>query len=327
MKNMRLRNIIAVERRFLLLLIVNFACARSVEPLAPSETTHGGDSHAETSTKDEPSGREETTTTTTTASLEAAVVDTTGNDGPDDVFRPSLHLGEIERSTIRTNPFNNVQDVKFEGGVRPDEQFRDILQDQAYQGADVPSVLDEATRPSRIKFQDDDALLRTSVHRPYDDRGAAVVVTESPRSSFDEATGVQLVDQHTFFQQHAAVPSVAQDASTIFGKSKTDHGLTTGTYFDASRSPYVVGYYDADAAAYQPLQQPLHQETAYVEELTRKPAESGVLLLQQQESTYTRKRKFPYPFYQPFHTAGYHGVEFAADEPRHTTAVYPQMGK
>lgn len=72
------------------------------------------------------------------------------------VFRPSVHLGEIEQpsTVIRMNPFNSVQHVKFENNVELDtrrKHFQGVLQ-EAYQ---VSSVLDEATRPSRIKFQDD----------------------------------------------------------------------------------------------------------------------------------------------------------------------------
>ncbi|EFN75519.1 hypothetical protein EAI_03543 [Harpegnathos saltator] len=220
-------------------------------------------------------------------------------------FRPSPHLGEIEQpsTVIRMNPFNSVQHVKFENKVQLDprrELFQDALQD-GYQG--ISSILDEATRPSRIKFQDD---------------VGQKVVTEYAGSSFVDDGNVKHVFVDQSFFRNVEKPVVEQDASSIFGKTMADQQLMSGTYLDTLRSPYVIGYYsDGDQNAHQPMS----HETAY--EIVKQP-ESGVLVLQQEESTYTRKRKFPYQFYQP--SSEYHEVKYA-EVPQHSTVAYPPMKK
>lgn len=227
------------------------------------------------------------------------------NDSND--FRPSQHLGEIEQPAVRTSPFNNMQHVRFENNIHQDaqhERFQNIFQD-AYQS--VSSLLDEATRSSRIKFQDDGIVQTSNIRHSLDDRQA---VTESSRSQFEEGTVGHMFADQTFFQ-NVEKPDM-QDMQDIFGKTTTDH-RSTGIYYDASRSPYVVNYY-ADQNAYQPT-----SETAM--EMMKRPESNGVLVLQKHESTYTRKRKFPYSFYQP--SGEYHDVQYMEDP--HPTIAYPRI--
>ncbi|XP_020281201.1 uncharacterized protein LOC109853461 [Pseudomyrmex gracilis] len=75
-----------------------------------------------------------------------------------------------------------------------------------------------------------------------------------------------------------------------------------------SRSPYVIGYYTTgdQGGAHRP------QEIAF--EMTKKPEGNDVIMVQQQESIYTRKHKFPYQFYQP--GGENHNVQYA-EEPRY----------
>ncbi|XP_014488082.1 PREDICTED: uncharacterized protein LOC106751633 [Dinoponera quadriceps] len=207
------------------------------------------------------------------------------------VFRPSVHLGEIEQpsNAIRMNPFNSVHQLRFENNVQLNsrrEHFQDVLQDM-YQGVSS-AVVDEATRPSKIKFQDNDDQQ---------------VITDYPGLSFN-AKHV-LVDP-TFFQN--AEKPMQQDTSAIFGKT-----MAGTSHLDTSRSPYVIG----DQNVYQPAP----QETTY--EIIKQP-ENGILFLQQEESTYTRKRKFPYQFYQP--SSEYHEVKYA-EVPQHSIEAYPHMRK
>lgn len=216
------------------------------------------------------------------------------------VFKPSRHLGEIEEPVVRTNPFNNVQHVRFENNVHLGAQrFQNILQD-ASQG--ISSLLDEVTRSSRIKFQDDGLVQTSNIHHSIDDRQT---VTESSRVPFEE--GHVFVDQ-TFFQNPEK-----PEAQGIFEKPIMDH-RPTGIYYDTSKSPYTVNYYvDQNQDAYQPTS----QET----EVVKRPESNSVMVLQQHESTYTRKRKFPYSFYQP--SGDYHEVQYMEDP--HSTIAHPRF--
>lgn len=154
----------------------------------------------------------------------------------------------------------------------------------------------------------------TSVHYSSDDQQ---VVTQYSEPSFTDANVKHVYVDQTFFQ-NVEKPTEEQDASTIFGKTMADHQLMAGTYLDTSRSPYVIGYYSSGD---QNVYQPMPQETTY--ETIKRP-ENGVLLLQQEQSTYTRKRKFPYQFYQPSNE--YHEVKYA-EVPQHSTVAYPRMRK
>lgn len=141
-------------------------------------------------------------------------------------------------------------------------------------------------------------------------------MTEYAGSSSNDANVKDMFVDQTF--QNVEKPTREQDASTIFGETMADHQLVTGSYLDTSQSPYVIAYYSSgDQNTYQPTL----QETTY--EIMKRP-ENGVLLLQQEESTYTRKRKFPYQFYQP--SSEYHEVKYA-EVPQHSTVAYPQMRK
>ncbi|KAL0117863.1 hypothetical protein PUN28_008925 [Cardiocondyla obscurior] len=233
------------------------------------------------------------------SSLKPVAESNPGNDTDD--FKPSRHLGEIEESVARTSPFNNVQHVKFENNVHLDaqqERFQNILQD-ASQG--ISSLLDEVTRSSRIKFQDDRAT-QASARYPFD-------VADTSESQFENgAVSHVLVDQALL--QNAEVPE-SPEAQNVFGKT------TTGVYYDATRSPYVVHYYtDQSQNAYH---HPTSQETAV--EVAARPDSSGVVMVQQHESTYTRKRKFPYSFYQPGNE--YHDVQYGEDP--QPTVAYPRV--
>lgn len=220
------------------------------------------------------------------------------------IFKPSRHLGKIEQPAVRTSPFNHVQPMRFENKVHLDGQrFQNIFQD-ASQG--VSSLLDEATRSSRIRFQDDGVVQQTSnVHHSIDDRQT---VTEGSRSPLEE--GHVYVDQT--FLQNAEKPEMQE----LFGKTTTDQ-RATGIYYDASKSPYAVNYYTVDQN--QNAYQPTSQEAAI--EMMKRPESNGVMVLQQHESTYTRKRKFPYPFYQP--GGEYHDMQFVEDP--HAAAAFPRI--
>lgn len=233
-------------------------------------------------------------------SLKPVLVEARAQNDSDD-FKPSRHLGEIEQPAVRTRPFNNVHPTKFENKVHLDAQrFQNILQD-ASQG--ISGLLDEVTRSSRIKFQDDGVVQQTSnVHHSIDDRQT---VTENPRSPFEEDH--VLVDQTIF--QNAERP----ETQKLYGKTTTDR--TTDIYYDPLKSPYTVNYYvDPNQNAYQPTS----QETAI--EMMKRPESNGVMVLQQHESTYTRKRKFPYPFYQP--GGEYYDMQYIEDP--HAAAAFPR---
>ncbi|XP_071631951.1 uncharacterized protein [Temnothorax longispinosus] len=256
-------------------------------------------------------------TTTAIVSLLRPVIDSSNREltsptearsrNDSNVFKPSKHLGEIEEPVVRTNPFNNVQPVRFDNNVHLDarhERFQNILQD-ASQG--ITSLLDEVTRSSRIKFQDDGVVQTSNIRHSFDDRQT---VTESTRSQFEEGTVGHVFDQT--FVQNVAKPEMQE----IFGKTTTDH-RSTGIYYDASRPPYAVNYYaDQSQSDYQPTSQEAAIEV-------KRPESNGVMVVQQHESTYTRKRKFPYPFYQP--GGEYHDVQFMEDP--HSTIAYPRIGR
>ncbi|EGI60416.1 PREDICTED: uncharacterized protein LOC105150965 [Acromyrmex echinatior] len=218
------------------------------------------------------------------------------------IFKPSRHLGEIEHPIIR-NPFDNVQHVRFENNVNLNgqrERIQNILQD-AYQG--VSSLLDEATRSSKIKFEDDDIVQTSNIRHSFHDQQA---VTESSRSQYEQGAVSHMFADQTFFQ-NVKKP----ETQDMFGKTTTDY-QSTGIY-DVLKSPYVINYYvDQNQNAYQPAS----QET--VIEVIKRPESNGVVVLQQHESTYTRKRKFPYPFYQP--DDKYHDVQYIEDP--HSSIAY-----
>jgi len=291
------------ECHFLLLhlLIVGLACARIVEV---SEVTREKKvSFDESSSRNQYAVRE----TTTVASLKTVtggsssrkltspiVIEALPRNGTS-VFKPSVHLGEIEQSKPRTSfPFNNVPHVRFDNFQY--ERSQDFLQ-----GAS--GLLDEATRPSRIMFQDDGVVRTPSIHHPFDVQEA---VTKSPGSQVENVKHV-FVDQA--YYQNTERPEV-QDThmSAIFGKTTMDQRLS-GAYIDASKSPYVYSYHANDSPS---VYQPISQEMSF--EMIKKPDNDGVLVVQQ-ETTYTRKHKFPYPFYQP---VSEHYTQFV-DEPRYST--------
>lgn len=270
------------ECHFLLLhlLIVGLAYARIVEV---SEVTR----EKKVSLDESPSGNQYAVhETTTVASSETVAGDSNGSrkltspivvealpPNGTDVFKPSVHLGEIEQPKSRIGfPFNNVPHVRFEGSLEGNyERSQDVLQD-TYQG--VAGLIDEATRPSRIKFQDDCADRTPSIHRhPFD-----VQQAENSESQIEDA-------KHVFADQ-----TYSQNAAK------------SNAYTDAMKSPYVINYLASNnPSAYQPLS------------FEMKPNSDGVLVVQQ-ESTYTRKHKFPYPFYQP---SNEHYMQFV-DEPRYS---------
>ncbi|XP_029670067.1 uncharacterized protein LOC115239607 [Formica exsecta] len=267
-------------------------------------------SFKETSLGDRYSDQETTTPTSVANNSQKStspIVFETLSQNSSNVFRPSIHLGEIEQPKSRKNPFNNVQHVRFENSIHLDaqhERSQNALQN-TYQG--VSSLIDEATRPSRIKFQDD-IQIPSSIHHPFNDQQE---VTETVSGSpLEEVTVGHVFLDQTFFQNVLKKP---QDTLTIFGKSMTDH-RSTGAYFDLSRSPpYVINYYSSQN---QNVHQPMQETTL---EMIKKPESNGVLVVQQ--STYTRKRKFPYTFYQPGEE--YHDIQYV--EAPHSTMGYPQM--
>lgn len=278
------------ERHLLLLhlLLIVFASARTAEiPEVICEKV----SFKETSVGDRYSSHETTLAPVTNNSqkLISPIVFENLPRNDSNVFRPSIHLGEIEQPKSRKNPFNNVQHVKFENSVHLDAQhepFQDVLQNQG-----VSSLVDEATRSSRIKFQED-IQIPSSIHHPFNDQQTVTEVVS--RSPHEQATvGHVFFDQTILFKKPQATP-------TIFGKATTDH-RSTGAYFDFSRSPpYVINYY---ASQNQNAHQPMQEATL---EMIKKPESNGVLVVQQ--STYTRKRKFPYTFYQPGDE--YHDIQY-----------------
>jgi len=290
------------------LLIIGLTLAKTLE--ASEETRETKVIFEETSSISDQYSVHEITTSATLLRLATdsdqelitpAVVETfSRNDS--NIFKPSRHLGEIEHSIIR-NPFNNVQHVRFENNVNLNgqrERIQNILQD-AYQ--DVSSLLDEATRSSKIKFEDDDIVQTSNIRHSFH---AQQTVTESSRSQYEQGAVSHMFADQTFFQ-NVKKP----ETQDMFGKTTTDY-QSTGIY-DVLKSPYVINYYvDQNQNAYQPAS----QET--VIEVIKKPESNGVVVLQQHESTYTRKRKFPYPFYQP--DDKYHDVQYIEDP--HSSIVY-----
>jgi len=239
-----------------------------------------------------------------------------------DIFRPSMHLGAIEEPLARaSDPLNNMQHMRFEDSTQsftPVQQERSqselsVLQDVH---RDMPALLDEATRSSRIRFQDEVAM--PTPNHPFDRQ---TVMTESalkmPLDKFT-AVGHVYVDQ-SFFQDderpaelHGAIPE----------KTIGDHRLNDA-YLESVANPYVINYYNPQN---QHQDQPRPVSHGILLEMPiRKPESNGVLLLQQHESTYTRKRKFPYQFYQP--SSDEHHETHFTEEQRHPTTVYSRMRK
>ncbi|KYN04522.1 hypothetical protein ALC62_04513 [Cyphomyrmex costatus] len=297
--------------RFLLprLLIIGLTLAKILEAL--EETRETKVIFEETSSTSDQYSVHETTTSATSLRLvtdsnqeltSPTVIEALSRNDSN-IFKPSRHLGEIEQPIIRINPFNNVQHVRFDNNVNLNgqrERIQNIIQD-AYQG--VSSLLDEATRSSRIKFEDDGIVQTSNNRHSFDDQQA---VTESSRSQYEQGTVSHMFVDQTFFQ-NVKKPEM-QD---MFGKTTADY-QSTGIY-DVSKSPYIINYYvDQNQNAYQPTS----QET--VIEVMNRPESNGIVVLQQQESTYTRKRKFPYPFYQP--DDKYHDVQYMEDP--HSSMAY-----
>lgn len=159
-RNMRLLRELS-ERRFFLLHLLIVGVARA-DGIKVSDVTDDK-TMRDVSLRSQHAVRETTTTTTSQPAagerklMSPIVMKNLSRNASSGIFRPSVHLGEIEQpsTVIRISPFNSVQHVKFDNNVQLDtrrEHLQDVLQD-TYQG--VSSILDEATRPSRIKFQDD----------------------------------------------------------------------------------------------------------------------------------------------------------------------------
>jgi len=237
-----------------------------------------------------------------------------------DIFRPSVHLGAIEEPLARARgPLNKVQQVRFEGSTQSFtavQHERSQSESPALQDVhrDMPALLDEATRSSRIRFQDEVAV--PTPNRPFDRQ---TVVTESAlKTPLDEFTAVGHVYVDQSFFQNDERPAEAHDVSVIPGKSMGDH--RSNGPFQSAATPYVIDYY---AAQDQHQDQPrAASHGILLETPIRKPESNGVLLLH--ESTYTRKRKFPYQFYQP--SSGEYETHFT-EEQRHPTTIYSQMRK
>lgn len=319
---MRLRRV--PERRFVLLLHFLLADILRANSVDVAETIAKKDCHdVILSESQRQHSAAETTTTLTSVDNSAdrgstveAVIDHPRRKC--DTFRPSVHLGAIEEPVARaSNPFNSVQHVSFEDDTQRESQY--VLRDEY---RDVSSLLDEATRSSRIRFQDEADVAATPSRPHLDDRPIGENASRTPLEGL-AAVGHVYVDQ-SFFQM-AERPSEMYDASTILGQATGDHRLNDA-YLEPAKNPYIVGYY---GSAHQDQEQhwvqprPASHTGIVLQVPIRRPAESkGVLLLQQQqESTYTRKHKFPYQFYQPTSSEEYHDAQ---DEQRHPTVIYPR---
>jgi hypothetical protein len=240
-----------------------------------------------------------------------------------DIFRPSVHLGVIEEPLARASDPLNVQQVRFKDSTQPftamqherSQSELTVLQDVH---RDMSGLLDEATRSSRIRFQDEVAV--PTPNRPFDRQ---TVVTESalkmPLDKF-AAVGHVYVDQ-SFFQDDER-PAEVHEASVIPEKTMDSHRLN-GAYLESAATPHVINYYAAQDQHQDQLRPTSHG--ILLEMPIRKPESNGVLLLQQHESTYTRKRKFPYQFYQP--SSGEHHETYFTEEQQHPTTIYSRMRK
>ncbi|EZA49379.1 hypothetical protein X777_11875 [Ooceraea biroi] len=329
---MRLRRVL--ERHFLLLfylLIINLVYASSVEvsevPEAENKDFHdatllGNQQHSvpEATTPSELADVADTDRRLTSPTVVEPVVDRPENKS--DIFRPSVHLGAIEEPVARvSNPFNGVQHVRFEDGAQPFIAVqRERSQDVGDVYRDMPGLLDEATRSSRIRFQDEVAAPTPAHH--LDDR--QVGVTESALRTPLEglaAMGHVYVDQ-SFFQD-VERPVETHDAPIILGKTMGDHRLN-GAYLEPTTTPYIISYYAAqNQEQHQEQARPASHEIVFQVPIRRPADNDGVLLLQQQESIYTRKHKFPYQFYQPTSSGEHHGAQFT-EEHQHSTMVHPR---
>ncbi|KAG7199410.1 hypothetical protein KM043_014039 [Ampulex compressa] len=241
-------------------------------------------------------------------------------------FRPSVHLGEITESRVRTNPFNNLHHVKFENAVqleaRPEQNhdflqslhqvqpFQDDFGHAIYQGAvqdDAQAMhvaQEESKRPvSHVRFQDEAAYVVENpvikFHGVLQDQRLPIEASIRPQYEF--------VDQQIFQNLERPIYEPAQEPSVMQAKPSKFQGEVHGQSL-----PYLVAFYQQS-----PEHRPAAQETSH--DSMRRP-DNGVVYLHQQESSFTRTRKFPYQYYQP--TFGYQQVQLVKD-PRPVMA-YPK---
>nr|XP_034184607.1 uncharacterized protein LOC117606350 [Osmia lignaria] len=254
---------------------------------------------------------ESTTTIETYSKLTFAIADD-NNDSRE--FKPSIHLGEIKESRI-SSPFNNVHHIRFENEVDPVSYHQLNNLGVVYQPA-LQADHQEALQgyPENVGSLDEDRRegLQQNVYVKFQDQSVDVPKVYygellKNQGHHHQSTGnvgaqYDLIDPQAF--QNLEKPVNEQNVKNYLGKpSKFQSGpqkqeLEGFSNSDPSRNQYYPGYYDQQA-----YQQNVHDLDAF-----KRPHDGAVYV---QESSFTRTKKFPYPFHQP--PVGYHQVEMVND--------------
>ncbi|KAI4497947.1 hypothetical protein M0802_007063 [Mischocyttarus mexicanus] len=242
----------------------------------------------------------------------------------EDVFKPSVHLGEIEEPRMKNNPFNNVHHVKFENNLDIDSQ-RDnlenvkqrILYDVKEHENDYLKLEDIKQNSNNRKYQQ--FLLNQETIQPLE-----MTVTQSSRSHLENFGEKKVISDHTFLQNlEKPVYVEEQHTSMIFEKpmrfpNELDEHLPIGdnknTFYFVPDYRFVPNHQNN----YYNLEQ---QEQTYGN--VQKPINNNnnnmmVYLAQQHEFTTLRKPAHYY-YHQPL---GYHEMDFLG-EPR-PAILYPK---
>ncbi|KAK1133303.1 hypothetical protein K0M31_011119 [Melipona bicolor] len=283
---------------------------------------------AESSTEDQFSLDSATTTesTTTIETYHKLTLSVNAEKNISREFRPSLHLGEIKESRISASPFNALRHFNLDNGVNPGKYHehlkdfqivfqpavktvqtlqtpRPVNQDNIHQnlyetavGSTEESKKDGPQQSGYIKFQDD-ALDASKI--PYSSSKDQTFHQQISNSVVDNSGTHDLVDQQIY--QNLEKPVFEQETSIIWGKPSKFHGEPQrGSKLNVNplktlHFPIVYDHQD-------------QHSNLQDFDLSNKP-NNGVVFVQ--ESSFTRTRKYPYPYQSH---GGYNHAEFVDDK-------------
>ncbi|XP_043529090.1 uncharacterized protein LOC122538787 [Frieseomelitta varia] len=283
----------------------------------------------ESSTEDQFSLEAATTTepTTTVETYHKLTLSVNAKKNISREFRPSVHLGEIKESRISASPFNALRHFNLDNGVNPGSYHEHLKDFQiVYQPAVKTVQTLQTPRPANqenihqnlyetavgsieetkndgtqqngyVKFQDD-ALDASKV--PYSSSKDQTFHQHVSNSVFDNSgTQHDLVDQQIY--QNLEKPAFEQETSIIWGKPSKFHGEPQrGPELNVNplKTPHFPIVYD---------HQDQHSNLQDFD-LSKKPNDGVVFV---QESSFTRTRKYPYPYQSH---GGYNHAEFVDDK-------------